>query len=408
VEPINNQLIESQTFSSLVTGTAGNQARNEQEIVKLLDKFPYAQILHTLHARCFTPGTAEFDRQLAKAALYSPDRSVLYRAINDPFFFQPAAEPQPPVGDLTETNEAVSAAEEILEEVAAIDVTVDEPLTVEAIQPAEEDPELTANETLTTAGAIDIAEEAFPDLEETGPGNQELDEQPETDTAGQLKRDETDNLILSNIAATDFFRFGQKLDISNNPPAAVELSESEEDEPGEVMAEEGTSTTDVSKYDDENLPYTFLWWLSKTRKEHADTYQPFKLDTTQEIKTGSGQELNQQIIENIFHLQSPLEHMQQPARSVQFQLKRKEEEIIERFIKEEPQIRPPRPEKLDTENKARRSSEDSQDVVSETLAQIYIEQMLFDKAIDTYRKLSLKFPEKSTYFAHQIRKLENR
>ena len=159
------------------------------------------------------------------------------------------------------------------------------------------------------------------------------------------------------------------------------------------------------------MPYTFLWWLNKTRKEHSATYQPyvsFKLDTTEDIKKQPSADLNQQIIENIFHLQSPLEDIPQEEKpkTVEFTLKRKDEQIIERFIREEPQIRPPRPEKLDNENKARRSSEDSYDMVSETLAQVYIEQALFHKAIDTYKKLSLKFPEKSAYFADQIRKLE--
>ena len=50
---------------------------------------------------------------------------------------------------------------------------------------------------------------------------------------------------------------------------------------------------------------------------------------------------------------------------------------------------------------------DEDDLVSEELAQIYLAQGLREQAIDTYRKLSLRNPEKSVYFAELIARIES-
>ena len=46
-------------------------------------------------------------------------------------------------------------------------------------------------------------------------------------------------------------------------------------------------------------------------------------------------------------------------------------------------------------------------LVTETLAQLYVEQENYDKAIQTYKILILKFPEKkNSYFASAIKKIK--
>lgn len=176
-----------------------------------------------------------------------------------------------------------------------------------------------------------------------------------------------------------------------------------------------------SLYDDELMPYSFRWWLYKTRMEHAETYQPFvdirlpKPDKKEEFDFEKMDKLvlDQQIKQTILHYQSPEQKISikepvkapynNPSRGV-----KKTEEILERFIKEEPQIKPPQPDQINLENKARRSAKENDGLVTETLAQIYAEQGLYDKSIDIFKKLILKYPEKKLYFATQIRKLEER
>ena len=47
-------------------------------------------------------------------------------------------------------------------------------------------------------------------------------------------------------------------------------------------------------------------------------------------------------------------------------------------------------------------------LVSETLAGIYVEQELYPRAIEIYKKLILLYPEKSAYFASLIEKVKDK
>lgn len=53
------------------------------------------------------------------------------------------------------------------------------------------------------------------------------------------------------------------------------------------------------------------------------------------------------------------------------------------------------------------SVQEHDDLMTETLANIYIKQKQFFKAIDVFRRLSLKYPKKNIYFARRIKELED-
>ena len=80
-------------------------------------------------------------------------------------------------------------------------------------------------------------------------------------------------------------------------------------------------------------------------------------------------------------------------------------DIIDNFIKNSPKISidkkyvPTSEFKIDTNIK--------DDLITETLAKIYISQEKYNKAIKAYKILSLKYPKKSSFFADQIEKIKN-
>lgn len=195
-----------------------------------------------------------------------------------------------------------------------------------------------------------------------------------------------------------------------------------------IKSEKEPEESNVTVYHDEHLPYSFLWWLNKTRMDYADTYKPYANPAHQHVKRQKSapsdsylneeawkaqQEralLDQQIRENIFHLQEPEKKMSQHiiAQDIAFSVPKQSNPVIEKFIQEEPKISPPKPDKLNLENKARKSASDDGSIVTETLAKIYEEQGLYPKALEVYEKLSLKFPEKSGYFADRIAEIKNK
>ena len=86
-------------------------------------------------------------------------------------------------------------------------------------------------------------------------------------------------------------------------------------------------------------------------------------------------------------------------------LKQKKFELIDKFIAERPKIIPNEhsTSKINTKQAAKF---DDKELMTETLAKVYLEQKKYKKAIQAYRILSLKYPEKSGFFADRIKAVQ--
>ena len=90
------------------------------------------------------------------------------------------------------------------------------------------------------------------------------------------------------------------------------------------------------------------------------------------------------------------------------QKEERKENLIDKFIQEEPSMPKITGGNMVTPEVSESSSSEKPEFFSETLAKIYVRQQLYDKAIATYLKLSLKYPEKNVYFADQIEKIKEK
>jgi hypothetical protein len=96
-------------------------------------------------------------------------------------------------------------------------------------------------------------------------------------------------------------------------------------------------------------------------------------------------------------------------RNVTPPLKNEKEEkmaLIDEFMTKKPKIKPSKEASFSVDFEQVEES-DGTTVMTETLALVYIEQKKYDNAIKAYEILSLKFPEKSSFFADQIKMLKD-
>lgn len=139
---------------------------------------------------------------------------------------------------------------------------------------------------------------------------------------------------------------------------------------------------------------SFVEWL-KYKKSH-------KIDSTIEIEAVTPQIEHIQSADKSESITSEIS-----SQNKKTGLSRKEiDDLLNKFITEEPSISKPQSNFFNPVKNAKQSLKESEDLVTETLAKIYVLQKNYTKAIKAYEQLSLVYPEKKTFFASQIKKIK--
>tara|TARA_B100000700_G_scaffold300640_1_gene369026 strand:+ start:525 stop:1214 length:690 start_codon:yes stop_codon:yes gene_type:complete len=123
-------------------------------------------------------------------------------------------------------------------------------------------------------------------------------------------------------------------------------------------------------------------------KEELKIGQPLKFDTTEEHSFSEWLSLTK-------------------AQKINREKSSEKRNIINNFIEKNPSITAEKNKFFSPTETAKSSIIENDELVTETLARVYIEQEHFEKAIQAYKKLSLKYPKKSSLFADQINLINN-
>ena len=385
---------------------------------EIVARFPYytnGHILLTMQYRLLDH--IRYDSQLRKTSVYVPDRSVLRRLV--------LADDEVPFPDSIQVSEEPSANVEAVEEMPTADETknVSVPEVFVKLEETHEahpteaklDPrevieqrlkelkqqdqlvrdQLIETTNLETPIIVPIKGEPTKDVEaivqEPIPPSPSQDEtSPELVELEELKKKDTEVVVQEQNPASPSPKSTSQELVEEEEPKNFEF-EIPKSKPDEFVSEPTEKQEAIAKPIEKSEPRSFGDWLKVLP---AQEYQVSKNDNS--------------------NPGAPIEPAGDyfgidPANSTDgIDKATREESIIDKFIREEPRIVPSKSEFYSPGNMARKSAQEHEDLISETLARIYAQQGNISKAISTYERLALKLPQKKAYFASLIEDLLSR
>ena len=378
------------TFEELMNDSGLLNKDTLSELEELLKEYPFCQTFHLLYAKnLYQQKHIRYNQQLKVAAAVVGDRTRLKHYIEDSdFIFDIVKEPVVTPGE----PKVVSIKENVPE---IIEITVKE--EPENISHDEEE----VNEEPVT----ELQEDITPNL--TLPDNIN---QPEEDKPGLSKPDEWDkeseSILLTSLDVSISREEKKKAIIALINKKFSERKVETPEMKGEKITEESFSVAPPEGKKEESIDASEE--IIEEQKVSVDEVFVVSVEPSPVIDLSvdtSIETIDLDYLEGFAVTNDP----EFPEEQTQVSEKKEvtaSNVLIENFLRDAPRMSRPKKEFFNPVNLAARSIQENEDFYTETYASICLKQGNVSKAIKIYEKLSLKFPEKSSYFASLIEKIK--
>jgi len=209
----------------------------------------------------------------------------------------------------------------------------------------------------------------------------------------------TDRSILFDFITSEKFSTLQKQNIEQQLNAIEEISVSESEWVNPETQKNETAVTDISsnseELKEENHTENIALIIEKedvSIEEHLQIGKPFNFNQSEKHSFNEWLQLTKI---------APIERNEEQKTPEIDVEKSKKFDLIDKFIEANPKIIPTK-ENTPSALNIGKSIEEPTHLMTETLAQIYLEQKKYQRAIQAYEILILKYPEKSSFFADRI------
>jgi len=366
-----------------------------KELERITEDFPYFQGAHTLlaisHKRFASPLAR---KSLVRASLYASDRHFLKELLERPW--ETEEEPEEAATTLVPERSAPSTP-----------VAEDEPNNIIEAPTNAQPPSIKSNFTLASA---EIEEKptspSFPEVDTRQAQNKveptaEDKTQPHIGAVSNEKVEQSESIqILTLTHSQLLMEVMENLEVlrktkKNYLEVEKRLDDAEFEAAQTKAVRKATSKPQKTKL---------------TEKEIVKPIGDQKPDKKHSVAVKAGHE-RQRPEQDVSYPKNPSHKSNDTPQGV-VQKKTDQGQIIDEFIKKSPSIKPQVPgeakasKKADTVDLSEPSQRLKDDLVTENLALILVKQGKKEKAIEVYKKLIWKFPQKKAYFATQIEELQ--